>query len=259
MVFERVLGAADAAVEMRLDSILTPGQNPPSMRLLRELAKYPAIYNHNAVFLGEFDFLVRRNFPNLKFLSVWNESAEESVRGMSLDNINTLFVACLSAEGGEQVLTQPAGERTAPQAVTTLSGVQQAIREKILAADDSYRVRFYTPVRSKIAMIVDATISSSYVEGEVREQIRQALLSAFGEEAEQSRRGQNSPLYQQVYQLLRESVPALAVGRSDLRLVIDDPADDAGRPELWRYVADDSLTVRIILSNVTTPYWGAGF
>ena len=85
-----------------------------------------------------------------------------------------------------------------------------------------------------------------------------ALLDGFGENAAASRRGQNMPLYQQVYKLLKEKVPALQVGRSDLQVMINDPSQDAGRPELWRYVADDTLAVDIEVKNISTPFWGAG-
>lgn len=258
MVFEVMAGPGEAMVEMRLDEVLERGQNPLDMQSMRELAKYPSVYNHNAVFLGEFDFLVRRNFPSLKFLSVWNEGVEESIRGMSVDNINTLFVACLSSSETEPVLTQPVGEIIAPEVVAELTATQQAIRAKILTADDSYRVRFYTPVRSAIGMVVQASVATSYEESVVRDQIRKVLLDSFGEAAPQSRRGQSMPLYQQVYQLLREKVAALVVGRADLRVSIDDPLEYAGRPELWRFIAPETLDVRVSAGNVTTPYWGAG-
>jgi len=40
--------------------------------------------------------------------------------------------------------------------------------------------------------------------------------------------------------------------------MINDPSQDAGRPELWRYVADDTLTVMVEAKNISTPFWGAG-
>lgn len=259
IAFESMGGPEESLIEMRLDSVLEAGQNPLDMRTLRELAKYPSVYNHNAVFLGEFDFLVRRHFPSLRFLSVWNEGAEEAIRGMSVDNINTLFVACLSGSGEEPVLLQPSGQTVAPQAITDLTETQQSIKARILAADDSYRVRFYTPVRSEVAMTVRAKVASSYEESVVREQIRKVLLDNFGVDAPQSRRGLNTPLYQQVYQVLRQGVPALAVGRADLRVDIEESGETVERPELWRYVSPESLVVGVATANVATPYWGAGF
>lgn len=260
MAFDTMQAPTEAQIEMTLQDVLSNGENPPSMRALRELAKYPSIYNHNAVFLGEFDFLVRRHFPSLQFLSVWNEGVEERHRGMSVDNINALFVACLSTSGEEAVLSQSPGEAVAPYELTeeNLTTTQRAIREKIHAADDSYRIRFFAAVRAPIPVSISATVASSYDEGVVSEQIRQVMLDEFGEQADQSRRGNSTPLYQQIYQILRQRVPALSVGRADLRVEMGDDICDS-RPELWRYVSAGSLEVAVTAGNVTVPYWGSGF
>lgn len=260
MAFDTMQAPTESQIEMTLQDVLSSGENPPSMRALRELAKYPSVYNHNAVFLGEFDFLVRRHFPSLQFLSVWNEGVEERHRGMRIDNINALFVACLSAGGEEALLAQAPGEKVEPLELeeASLTATQRAIREKIHAADDSYRIRFFSAVRAPIPVSVAATVASSYDEGVVREQIRQVMLEEFGEQADQSRRGNSTPLYQQIYQILRQRVPALSVGRADLRVEMGSEISDS-RPELWRYVSADSLEVAVSAGNVTVPYWGSGF
>ena len=250
MVLEVMGDPAEAQMEMRIDELLARGQNPPSIIDLRELAKYPSIYNNNAVFLGEFDFLVRRNFPDLKFLSVWNEGIEEGVRGMSLDNMNALFVACLS--DNEEVVHS--GDMPSVE-VLELTDTQKQIEKQIKAADDSYRVRFYAPVRSPIAVTIRATIPTSYDRGSVSDNIREVMLAEFGEGSRQSKHGRSMPLYQQVYQLLRASIPALQVSGTDLEVDIEKRGDDV-RPELWRYVSAETLTIGVDTKNCSTPYWG---
>lgn len=259
MAFETMQEPAEAQIEMSLQEVMANGENPPSMRTLRELAKYPSVYNHNAVFLGEFDFLVRRHFPSLQFLSVWNEGVEERYRGMDVDNINALFVACLSASGNETVLEQGPGSQVEPAELAEgeLTATQRAIRDKIRAADDSYRVRFYTAIRAPLPITIAATVATSYDESVVRDQIRQVMLDEFGEQADQSRRGNTTPLYQQIYQVLRRRVPALSVGRADLRVTIGSESEDP-RPELWRYVSPESLEVGVSAGNVNVPFWGSG-
>ncbi len=256
--FEYLASPADAMIELRMDALLVPGQNPPPMSVLRDLARYPSVYDASAVFLGEFDFLVRRNFPELLFLSVWGEAAEERARGASLDNINALFVACLS-ESGEQVLTEAdPNSPVTPQEIAEgqLTDTQRAIRGVIRNADDSYRVRFVTPVRSLILMTITARVASSWVASNVREQIIDAILAEFGEEAEGSRRGRNRPLYQRVYALLRAKITALSGEAADLTVHIDDPTALTTRPEMWRYVSEDSLTVTVETVNAAAPSWG---
>lgn len=257
--FEYIQSPLEANIELSMDSMLIAGEDPMDMATLRDLARYPSVYDDSAVFLGEFDFLVRKTYPSLRFLSVWNEAAEEQARGANWDNINTLFVACLSSTGEESVVDEaPIGEPDPPPAVieeSDLTETHKSIRRTILAADDSYKIKFYTPVRSKIGMRVSATISTSYVASDVRNAIHDALLDEFGEKAAASRRGGNRPLYQRVYALLKKKIPALSDGQADLQVSISEPVDPA-RPEVWRFIADDSLSVSVSTANITTPSWG---
>lgn len=257
--FEYIGSPHEAYIELKMDAMLLPGQNPPSMSVLRDLARYPSVYDNNAVFLGEFDFLVRRNFPTLRFLSVWNESLEELARGPSLDNINTLFVACLSSAGTENVLTEVnPGSPVAPVVIDdeSLTDTQNEIKALILSADDSYKVKFYTPVRSEIGMTITAKIAASYNVAEIKQKITEAVLNEFGEEAVKARRSRNRPLYQNVYALLRAKIAALSSGESDLIVNIIESESIGARPEMWRYVSENSLTVTVQTLNITTPAWG---
>lgn len=258
LTLSQVTGPADSRLTVRLVAVLTVGEDPPSLLLLRELSKYPSVYNRNAVFLGEFDFLIRSHFPSLQFLSVWNEGVEELHRGPSLSNVNALFIACLSAD--ETVLTQPGCDPVVPRilAEEELSATQRAIREVIVQADDTYRVRFYAVVRAPYAVTLRAEISSAYDEGTVYAQIRQVMLDAYGEASTAMRRGQAVPLYQQVYQLLRERVPALRDGQADIKVELET-CPGVPRPELWRYLTPDTLTVTVTGVNLTVPGWGAGW
>jgi hypothetical protein len=254
--FEYLQSPQESAIDISLHAVLDKGDNPPDMVTLRDLAKYPSVYDHSAVYLGEFDFLVRRNYTSLKFLSVWNESAEEAIRGPSLDNINTLFVACFLAT--EQVLVETDPAIALPPTIIpsgSLTETQQKILATIKRADDSYKVKFLTPVKSKIAVTINATVSSSFVPSDVRSQIAEVLLQEFGEDSNASKRGSNRPLYQTIYALLRAKVPALSAGRADMTVNIAEPTGGY-RPELWRYVATDSLSITVQTANVTLPSWG---
>ncbi len=257
--FEYIQSPAENALEMSMYAILEPGSSPMDMVALRDLARYPSVYEHNAVFLGEFDFLVRRHFPELRFLSVWNEQREEMARGANIDHINTLFVACLSRDGTEQTLTQPDPQIPLMPALippASLSGTQQSIRDKILDADDSYKIKFYTPVRSKIDCTIRARVSSVYVASSVRDKVMRLVLDEYGEAASASRRGDNRPLYRRIYGLIRERIPELNDANADLVVEIAEPASP--RPELWRYIAPESLTVNITTENTAIDAWGVG-
>lgn len=255
--FEYLNTIQESSVTLVMDALLFAGENPLDISTMRDLARYPSVYQAGAaVFLGDFDFLVRVNFHSLQFLSIWNESVEETARGASVDNINTLFCAVLSIDGTESGLTEPnPASPVAPTVITNLTATQTAIKTVIKAADDSYRVKFYTFVRSKIAVTITATVSTSYVASDVTSKIRETILAEYGESAAASKRGSNQPLYRDVYELLKASVPALSDGNADIKVTIAEPIGNL-RPELWRYVSQDSLTVTVTTLNITLPSWG---
>jgi hypothetical protein len=255
--FETIQTPQEALIELSLSSVLDKGQNPPDISTLRDLTRYPSVYDENAVYRGEFEFLVRRTYADTQFLSVWNEQIEELARGADVDNINTLFVACLSAIGDETVLTEAdPGTPVAPTLIAdnALTATQIGIKNAILGADDSYKVKFYTPVRSKIVMSITATVSTAYTAGDIETQIINKILAEFGATAPASRRGASKPLYRQVYELLKANIPALSEGNADMQVSIT-AYPGAYRPELWRYVASDSLTVTVTTANITVASW----
>lgn len=257
MSLDYVANPLEASIELVSGDLIQAGEDPLTEDELRDLARYPSTYTDDAVFLGEFGFLVRKVYPSLPFCSVWNEAHEELVRGAALKNINALFVAVMSATGEEVVLTETPDVEVPPRELdeAELTETQRAIRRTIAGADDSYRIRFFTPVISPIRMTVNARVASSYRKEDVKQQITDELLTAYGKESAAARRGYNRPLYQKVYQLLRSNVPALSGGDSDMTLTISEPTGQA-RPELWRYVSAESLTVNVETVNIVVPSWG---
>lgn len=236
--FQYLQTPADSSVELAMDAMLIPGQNPVSMSILRDLARYPSVYDHNAVYLGEFDFLVRRNFPSLQFLSVWNEMQEEQARGANVDHINTLFVA-YAASGGYKS-----------------NATSQKIKDLILEADDSYKVKFYTPVISEIQITINAVVAPSYRASDVKQQIIDVILRELGKGSPASQRGYSRPSYQRLYALLKAGVPALSAGESDVRLQIADDSMLTNKPEMWRYATTNSLSVTVDAESMATSVWG---
>ena len=137
-----------------------------------------------------------------------------------------------------------------------LTGVQHAIRKKILEADNSYRVRFYTPIKTSLQVEIDAHVPTSYPANTVKEQITAALLAEFGNDAITSRRGRNLPLYKQIYDLLRLKIPALAMeNRSDAKVYIPERTA-VYHPENWTVMTAEGLTISVNNFNVVNAHWG---
>lgn len=247
----------EAGAKIKVVEVIQRGQDPISMDTLREMARYPSTYSDNAVFLGEFDALVRKKFPSLQFCCVWNEAQEELVRGAKIENMNTLFVAVLAADGQEPVKYQAAGEQVQPDKIpkADLTETQKAIKKAILAADDSYKVEFYTPVIAELPLTVEARVSSAFRSADEKTRISKTILSAYGKASAPARRGYNRPLYKAVYDLLKANIPALTGGDSDVKVTITE-LPNSERPELWRFVSEESLEVDVKTVNIVVPSWG---
>jgi hypothetical protein len=226
----------DSLVKFTLGSVLIAGQDPIDIATLRELCKYPSAYDSNAVYLGEFDYLIRRNVPGLLFLSVWNEQVEESVRGPSEDNINKLFISFVPPAGGDQ------------------AAYEAQITAFIQGADDSYKIGFVTPNVIKIVAAVNATIARVYDQTAVSQQITDVILAQYGQTAPAVTFGRFTVQNKVINQLLRANVPALQDSASDYSVVL---APVTGQlPEDYRFMDATSLTVTVALSTYTSGSWG---
>lgn len=296
--FDALIDPNEAFIVMEMRELRVRGHSPMGVDVLRMLARYPSIYNYDAVFLGEFDFLIWRHFPDLKFLSVWNERIEERVRGVSTRNINTLFIAVVGADGRE-----PAVIFNAPCNITYfyhdsvaietpecrlhylgepdlnvdgtwyLGGyqrynngieipendwteLQHAIREVVRRADDSYRVKFITPIVDIQDWTIGAFIGASYIPETVEDKIRASLVEKFGEVA--MKRGQVKIPIQEVYAHLRYTVPEIADPGADIQVTLEPPPARF-LPERWSFVTEDSISITVSSANIASAQWGFGY
>ena len=230
--FESATVAADQSAKITLASVVFPGADPVDIQTMREWAQYPSTYDSSAVYLGNFDFLVRRNMPNIRFLSVWNEQIEESVRGPKVANINCLFVAALM----DGVLP---------------GWLQDNITQIIASADDSYRIRF-VPVQDVLVPIsVSAQVSVVHDPDDVAAKIRSVLLGLYGRDSAAVKSGMMVPNHKRIYDALKAGIPALQDAASDMQISIPQPGSLL--PEQFRYMAESSMTV-----NVTQSTYNAG-
>ena len=233
--FEYILTAEDGAVKLALASVTDQGADQLSAQDLRLMARYPSIYDHNAVYLGEFDLLLRRYISPVTFLSVWNEQIEEAARGPNVLNMNTLFVA-----GVVPSMTTPA--------------FQARVEELIQRADNSYRIAFVAAVPTPVAVSVSATVSVVHDPATVEAQIRAAILGKYGSGAIDVSKGLSNPVkYQAISKLLRDVVPALQDDQADFQVGVVQPVTLL--PELFLHVSEGSLTVTVERAQFNNGLW----
>lgn len=232
--FETNQLAADQLAKITLAAVILTGANPVDVSALRELAQYPSTYDASAVYLGNFDFLVRRNIAPLRFLSVWNEKIEETVRPAAFKNINRLFIAALMDN-------------------VTPEWLQAEISKVVLAADDSYRIEFVAPVAVEMPVTISAQVSVVYDPDDVKNKIKSALLGLYGRDSALAARGMLALSNKRMYDELRTRVVALQDSGSDFQIVVQPL--DAAKPEDYRYLSDASITVNVTQSTYNDGLW----
>jgi hypothetical protein len=214
---------------MALSEVLQAGEAPMSITTMREVCSYPGIYNENAVYLSNFDFLVRKKLGAVTFLNVWNELKEEKARGASQDNINKLFVAVIK-EGVSQL------------------ALQNEIAAIISAADNSYRLKHVPVIEKPVPLKLTLYVPSTYDSAAIKQAVRALILENYGRLSAWAKRGEAKMLKKDLYELLRQNVPALTQRIADISvdMIGDDTAD---LPEHFRYVTEESLEVNTETAN----------
>jgi len=248
--------AQPTVLDLSLYIITDAGADPLPTATLRQLCKYPTVYDGSAVLLGEFDYLLNRTFPDLKFLSVWNEAREEQVRGINVNNVNTLMVACYQDVEPILAETDPIHSPVLPDVIADsgLSALQSAIKTALNKTDSGYRVRFLTPVTAPIGMIVNASVASIYAPADVSNRISALLLAEFGQDSSNAKR-KILPTERRIQELLRQNLPEIADKWAELAVTIVYYPNDT-RPELYRYVTAASLSVNVTRHSQKVPMWG---
>jgi hypothetical protein len=214
---------------MTLSEVLQAGEAPMSINTMRETCSFPGIYSENAVYLSNFDFLVRKKLGAVTFLNVWNELKEEKARGANIDNMNKLFVAVVK-EG------------------VTQQALQDEIAAIISAADNSYRLKHVTVIEKPVPLKLTLYVPSTYDSAAIKQAVRSLILANYGRLSAWATRGEAKMLKKDLYELLRQNVPALTQRIADISvdMIGDDTAD---LPEHFRYVTEESLEVNTETAN----------
>ncbi len=232
---EYVSTDGETGLECELGVVQDEGAAPHSIPELRFMARYSAIYDHNAVYLGNFQFLIRRYLSGIRFLSVWNEQVEESVRGASVDSINTLFISGLVSGMSNAAFEEKA-------------------RALVRRADSSYRVAFVPAVLQAVPVTITASVAINWDRANVEAKIRALLLGAYGDGAVAVSEGMSRPIMRaRINKLLRENVDALRDDKAEFSVEIALPATLL--PEHFLFISPASLTVNVNSADYGGQLW----
>lgn len=216
------------------------GSNPLSLPVLRLLSRYNALYDHDAVYLSDFDFLIRRyHGDSINFLAVWNEQVHEQVHGYSAANINKLFIAVQAKDALEQ------------------SNLVNAIHTLVQRADSSYKRAIVAVIPQAYPLTITASVAAIHDSAQVTQQIKDTLLAIYGlGQIKVSQGLKNNFNRQEIYQTLKKVIPAFQDAVSDFSVSVGNLPDPV-LPEHYFYLhPTNNFTVTVTqLSDAGGGLW----
>lgn len=223
--------------------VVRAGADPLTMTQMRMLASYPALYDENAVYLGNFDFLVRRHFAaRAGYLAVWNEALHERAYGsVSYADMNRLRIAISASNPAEQTALEDEVATLIGRADSLYSGGVRRV------ANPTGRVIASTVEEREYALTVTARLASVHDVDAVKAQIRAALLDRYGKgQPAVSRWLPDGINLQEASTILRTGIPAFQDRISDFSLAGEDVSIlDKVKPHQWLYLSTDSIAINV--------------
>lgn len=229
-----VLTANEQQVSVRFKAggVVRSGADPLTVSQLRLLASYPALYDENAVFLGNFDYLARQKFmARSDYLSVWNETVQERAYGsVSIADINHLHLAVVAKNASEQAT------------------IEADIQQLIGRADSLYEGRVITHAVTErpYQLQIKGRLAAVHDVDSVAAQIRGLLTARFGRGTIAASRwlpdGQNQ---QELSTLIRANIAAFQDRISDFSISGEDLSSNNIKPHEWVYLTDASIDVQL--------------
>lgn len=206
------------------------GTNPLSIDQLRQLASYPALYDENAVYLGNFEYLARQKFSaRVDYLAVWNETVQDRLYGAALADINHLHLAVKAKNPVEQAAIEADISALLGRADSLFDGrvIVHAIAER----------PFSLVVTGRIAAVHDLDAVGNAIKGLLVERFGKGSLSA-------SRWLPNGINLQEASVLLRAKIPAFQDRISDFSIQLTGDLS-AIKPHQWVFVSNASITLNL--------------
>ena len=216
------------SVRFKQGGIVRQGADPLNISQLRVLATYPALYDENAVFLGNFDYSVRQKFmARCHYIAVWNENEQDRYYGVTYQDINHLHIAVVAKNNAEQ------------------ANLETEIIQYIGLLDSLYkdRVRVHAVVEKPFNITLSGRLAAVHDLDGVKAQIKGLLVDRYGRtKLSASRWLVNGFNTQGISTQLRTNIVAFQDNISDFSLNVPVVLN---KPHEWVYISEPSITLNI--------------
>ncbi len=216
------------SVRFKQGGIVRQGADPLNISQLRVLATYPALYDENALFLGNFDYPVRQKFmARCHYIAVWNENEQDRYYGVTYQDINHLHIAVVAKNNAEQ------------------ANLETEIIQYIGLLDSLYkdRVRVHAVVEKPFNITLNGRLAAVHDLDGVKAQIKGLLVDRYGRtKLSASRWLVNGFNTQGISTQLRTNIVAFQDNISDFSLNVPVVLN---KPHEWVYISEPSITLNI--------------
>lgn len=226
------------SVRFKQGGIVRAGADPLNISQLKVLSSYPALYDENAVFLGNFDYSVRQKFmARCHFIAVWNENEQDRYYGVTYQDINHLHIAIVAKNEAEQ------------------ANLELEIIQYIGQLDSLYkdRVKVHAVIEKPFALTLNGRLAAVHDLDGVKAQIKGLMVDRYGRSKLSASRwlvnGFNS---QEISTQLRKNITAFQDNISDFSLIVPNTLN---KPHEWVYIAQDSITLNLERTAETGTAW----
>ncbi len=210
--------------------LIRSGTDPLSIEQLRLLSSYPT-HDDNAVFLSDFDYVVRKAFmARCNYLTIWNEAIQDRYYKATFDDINHLQMA-FSAKNPKES-----------------AQLASDIKDYIGTLDSLYQGRVHqraVEVRY-FNITIDAKLASVHNVEAVKEQIITLLLARYGRDTLAASYfladGFNT---QEIAKAIKDNIPAFQDHISDFTIGSEDLSLKPIKPHQWTFIDKSSIKVNI--------------
>lgn len=211
--------------------LVRSGTNPLTIQQLKLLASFPSMYDQNAVFMGNYTFLVMSRFMSrFKYMAIWNETVHEKYYGADLKNINKLNLAIAPANELERELLTNDIKQLLSKADSLLTG----------------NVRVFSVVERPYKIKINARLSAVHDIDSVRMEIRELLLLGYGKGSlAATHYNANGFNVQEISTRLRTEITAFQDRISDFTIVGEDLTEKPIKPHEWAFISESSMSIEL--------------
>ena len=220
-------------IYFKAGDMIRAGANPLTINQLRLLASFPAMYDRNAVFMGNFTFLVMQHFMNrLDYMAIWNETIHERYYGAALDNINHLNLVVIPKLN------------TANEKAQLITDIQQLVARADSLLDG--RVRVMSATERPYQINITGRLAAVHDMDSVRIQIKELLLENYGKGSlAANHHNADGFNLQEISTRLRNKVVAFQDRISDFTVSGEDVTQNPVKPHEWAFLSDASITINL--------------